>query len=107
MEILVEAELAAAQLMAAAHGHTRGAQAVDLHAHHHHEAAEFLHVRFRGGIGEHRLALAAREAAVDADDVDVEAVVERIVSTVLAPRVTPSQDTIDDQGAANQNTWAA
>ena len=37
----------------------------------------------------------------------VEAVVERIVSTVLAPRVTPSQDTIDDQGAANQNTWAA
>ncbi|HWJ64752.1 MAG TPA: MoxR family ATPase [Acidimicrobiales bacterium] len=37
-----------------------------------------------------------------ADDVEVEAVVERIVSTVLAPRVTPSQDTLDDQGV-----WAA
>ena len=39
-----------------------------------------------------------------ADEVDPEAVVERIVSTVLAPRVTPSQDTVaaDDQGV-----WAA
>jgi MoxR-like ATPase len=39
-----------------------------------------------------------------ADEVEVEAVVERIVGTVLAPRVTPSQDTpsIDDQGV-----WAA
>jgi MoxR-like ATPase len=37
-----------------------------------------------------------------ADDVDVEAVVERVVSTVLAPRVTPSQDTLDEQGV-----WAA
>jgi len=39
-----------------------------------------------------------------ADDVGPESVVERIVSTVLAPRVTPSQDTpsIDDQ-----STWAA
>jgi len=37
-----------------------------------------------------------------ADDVEVEAVVERIVSTVLAPRVTPSQDVVDDQGV-----WAA
>ncbi|HWJ98905.1 MAG TPA: AAA family ATPase [Acidimicrobiales bacterium] len=37
-----------------------------------------------------------------ADDVDVEAVVERVVSTVLAPRVTPSQDVVEDQGV-----WAA
>ena len=38
-----------------------------------------------------------------ADDVSVEAVVERIVSTVLAPRVAPSQDVnADDQGV-----WAA
>jgi MoxR-like ATPase len=39
-----------------------------------------------------------------ADDVDPEAVVERITSTVLAPRVTPSQDapSLDDQ-----STWAA
>ncbi|WP_426573447.1 AAA family ATPase [Aquihabitans sp. McL0605] len=38
-----------------------------------------------------------------ADDVPVEAVVERIVGTVLAPRVTPSQDvSADDQGV-----WAA
>ena len=45
MEVFVESELAAAQFGTAVHRDARGAQALDLHAQHLHEAAELLHVR--------------------------------------------------------------
>ncbi len=54
VEVLVEGELAAAELLAAMHGHARGADALDARAHHRHEAAELLHMRFGRGVGQRR-----------------------------------------------------
>ncbi|MPM22357.1 hypothetical protein SDC9_68809 [bioreactor metagenome] len=52
VEILIEAELAAAQRGPADHRDTRGADALDLRAQHLHEAAELLHVRLGSRVVE-------------------------------------------------------
>ena len=62
VEILREGELGAVQRIDTGDDEARGADAVDARAHRCHEAAELLHMRLAGGVGQRRRAAGQRGA---------------------------------------------